>query len=373
MQYRLVTFEIMQKGTAHTTSSMNPVLRLLADPAYRWFRHTFFIVVGLILSFKDDVYVPELIRSDPAIVKGMLKLDISLFFLLMGLMYLQILVFVPKLLFRSKMFWFAVSFFGCIVFAYLAAWFFDDTFSRPVMPGNNLIPHIELSFTDLIEKGLIIGIMMGCVIGLMVFKKWLNDVQRMNDVERTNLKTELDQLKSQVNPHFLFNTLNNLHVLIKTDPEKATQVVLGLSDLLRYQLYDSSREKIIFTKDIAFLENVLALEKIRKDDFTYTIHTEGKTEGIAIPPFIFIPFVENAVKHGASSVGHSYLHLNFKITDSHLFFTAENSKPPIKHKSVGGLGLKNIQRRLELLYPGTHTVTITEDAAKYIVNLTIPL
>jgi hypothetical protein len=373
MRYRLVIFEIMQKAPVHNTTTMNPVLRLIADPTYRWFRHSLFIVVGLILSFKDDIYIPEIIRSDPAIVQGMLKLDISLFFLLMGIMYLQILVFVPKLLFRSKMVWFAISFFACILTASLGAWFFDNTFSRPVMPGNNIIPHIELSLSDLIEKGLIIGIMMGCVTGLMVFKKWLTDVQHMNEVQRINLKTELDQLKSQVNPHFLFNTLNNLHVLIKTDPEKATQVVLGLSDLLRYQLYDSSREKIIFTKDIAFLENVLALEKIRKDDFSYTIQTEGKTEGIAIPPFLFIPFVENAVKHGASSVGHSYLHLGFKITGTQLIFSAENSKPTVKNKSVGGLGLKNIQRRLELLYPGTHILTVTDNATNYIVNLTIPL
>lgn len=351
---------------------MNPVLRVLTTPSSRWLRHAIFIVVGLILSFKDDIYVPEIISHDPAMVKGMLKLDIALFFLLMGLMYLQILVFIPRLLFRSKMFLFAVSFFVCIVIAYVGAWYFDYIFSRPVIP-NTVIPHIELSLTDFIAKGLIIGIMMGCVTGLMVFKKWVNDMQYINQVQQMNLKTELDQLKSQVNPHFLFNTLNNLHVLIKTDPGKASQVILGLSDLLRYQLYDSAKETILLRKDIAFLENLLALEKIRKDDFTYTLETEGKTEGISVPPFLFIPFVENAIKHGATSVGHSYVKLHFMIAGEKLFFTAENSKPRIKHDGIGGLGLKNIQRRLELLYPHIHTLKITEDETKYIVKLIIPL
>lgn len=91
----------------------------------------------------------------------------------------------------------------------------------------------------------------------------------MNELQRMNMKTELEQLKSQVNPHFLFNTLNNLLVLTKTDPEKASVVLLGLSDLLRYQLYDSAKEKIVLSKDIAFIRNFLSLEKIRKNDLAF--------------------------------------------------------------------------------------------------------
>src|SRR6185295_11462360 len=155
--------------------------------------------------------------------------------------------------------------------------------------------------------GAVSSVLLGSVIGLRVFKKWINDMQQMNELHQINLKTELEQLKSQVNPHFLFNTLNNLLVLTKTDPEKASQVLLGLSDLLRYQLYDSAREKILLSKDIDFIHNLLSLEKIRKNDFDYNIRTEGNTDGVTLPPFLFIPFVENAIKHGASTVGHSYL------------------------------------------------------------------
>ena len=92
-----------------------------------------------------------------------------------------------------------------------------------------------------------------------------------------------------------------------------------------------------------------------------------------LPPFLFIPFVENAVKHGASTVGHSYLNLDFIIKDKQLHFRAENSKPAVKQQLVGGLGLSNIKRRLELLYPDKHNLEITDSTDKYIVNLTIPL
>jgi hypothetical protein len=326
--------------------------------------------MGLILSFKGDVGVPEEIRS-AAVTRSVLIADSLSFIFILALLYLMLLVFVPRLLFRSKMFLFAVSFVGTITLIYLVVWFLDYYFLKPADPGN--MQHVELSFVNYIQVGAVCAVMLGAVVGLKVFKKWVTDMQRMNELQQINMKTELEQLKSQVNPHFLFNTLNNLLVLTKTDPEKASVVLLGLSDLLRYQLYDSAKEKIVLSKDIAFIHNFLSLEKIRKNDFTYTITTEGNMDSQLLPPFLFIPFVENAVKHGASTVGHSYLNLDFKITGKQLHFYSENSKPVVKQQTIGGLGLGNIKRRLELLYPGNHTLEITDSAYKYIVNLTIPL
>jgi LytS/YehU family sensor histidine kinase len=206
-----------------------------------------------------------------------------------------------------------------------------------------------------------------------VFVKWLRDTKRINELQQLSLRTELEQLRSQVNPHFLFNTLNNLYVLMNTNTEKASQVLLGLSDLLRYQLYDSAREKILLTKDIAFIRNLLDLEQIRKDDFNYEVKTSGNMQGVTLPPFIFIPFVENAIKHGASAVGHCYLKLSFTIEEGLLKFYAENSMPPVKHVGAGGLGLRNIRRRLQLLYPGNHQLDISENAYYYCVTLTLPV
>lgn len=300
-------------------------------------------------------------------------MDTLMFFIIMGTLYFLILVLIPRLLFRSKMLLFFLSCVVLFFIVYAASYVLEYYFLKPFFPNNELFQYTNFTLSDIIQKALVIAVMMGCIIGLKVFKKWIIDLHRMNELQQTNLKTELEQLKSQVNPHFLFNTLNNLHVLTKTDPEKASQVILGLSDLLRYQLYDSAKDKILLSKDIAFIHNLLTMEKLRKDDFTYEVHSEGKMDGIALPPFLFIPFVENAIKHGASSVGHSYLKLNFRITPEQLYFYSENSKPATKHNLVGGLGLKNIKRRLELLYPHQHTLEITEDATKYVVNLTLPL
>ena len=162
-------------------------------------------------------------------------------------------------------------------------------------------------------------------------------------------------------------------VLTKTDPEKASQVLLGLSDLLRYLLYDSSKDKIMMSKDLAFIQNLLTLEKIRKNDFAFQIHSDQQISNLSLPPFLFIPFVENAIKHGASTIGHSYLNLNFKIIDNKLHFTSENSKPLVKNNTIGGLGLKNIRRRLELLYPDNHILEINEEKEKYYVRLILSL
>ncbi|MEO8404714.1 MAG: histidine kinase [Chitinophagaceae bacterium] len=360
----------MQTGYNPITPFNNPLIRFISDDKYRWIRHALFILMGLILAFKGDVGMSDPVQS-AEVRKAVWLVDSVTFIFILGMLYLIMLVLIPRLLFRSRVFLFFLSIIIIIFLIYIVVYWLDLHYLRPVNPGN--MQHIEFSVIHFIQIGAVCAVLLGAVIGLKVFKKWINDIRRMNELHEINLKTELEQLKSQVNPHFLFNTLNNLLVLTKTDQEKATQVLLGLSDLLRYQLYDSTREKIILTKDIAFIQNLLALEKIRKNDFTYTIHTNGNVDGQTLPPFLFIPFVENAIKHGASTVGHSYLTLNFNVADNQLHFSSENSKPAIKNATIGGIGLGNIKRRLELLYPGNHTLEIIDSADKYIVNLTIPL
>lgn len=359
----------MQTGTDIIAPFNNPLIRFISDSKYRWLRHTLFILVGLILAFKGDIGVSD--ERSPEARRAVLLVDSVSFIFILSMLYLLVQVLVPKLLFRSRVFLFAIFFFVIISIIYLVVWLLDYYYLRSVHLTN--MQHIEFSVVHYIQIGTVCAVLLGAVVGLKVFKKWISDVQRMNELQRTNLKTELEQLKSQVNPHFLFNTLNNLLVLTQTDPQKASQVLLGLSDLLRYQLYDSAREKIVLSKDIAFIHNLLTLEKIRKNDFTYTIHTEGNIDGQNLPPFLFIPFVENAIKHGASTIGHSYLTLNFRVTGKQLYFSSENSKPPVKSSTIGGLGLGNIKRRLELLYPGNHSLEIKDSSDKYIVNLTIPI
>ena len=364
----------MNTALNFSTTPINPLFNFITAPKYRWLRHALFIGIGIVLSFKGDVGMTNDMRT-PEVMRAVIIADVLSFISIMSMLYVMMLVLIPKLLFRSRFVLFVLSFIAVDALIFVAVWLIDLFLLKPVDPGDGSMnmQHIQFSLLHFIELSLVSAVLQGSVVGFSVFKKWINDVQRMNELQQMNLKSELDQLKSQVNPHFLFNTLNNAVVLIKTDPDKASQVLLGLSDLLRYQLYDSTKEKISLKKDITFIENLLSLEKIRKDDFAYEVHVDGKTDGIMLPPFLFIPFVENGIKHGASSVGHSYLKLNFRITATHLYFYSENSKPAIKNNSVGGLGLKNILRRLELIYPGSYQLDIKDEPAKYIVYLTIPL
>lgn len=352
----------------------NPVMNFVTGRRFRWVRHVVFILVGLLLAFKGDIDAPKNDRTD-AEMNAILWVDAISFVVITGIIYLIVQVFVPKLLFRSRTLLFGLAFIISIVAIYLLVIVTDHLFLLPAdkLDGRINLAHTEFSIVSFLQLCLVSAVLLGSVVGIKVFKKWIDDVRRMNEIQQINLKSELESLKSQVNPHFLFNTLNNLLVLTKTDPEKASQVLLGLSDLLRYQLYDSAKEKIILSKDIDFIRNLLALEKIRKDDFSYDIRVEGTTDGIVLPPFLFIPFVENAIKHGASSVGHCYLNILIRIRDQRLHFTAENSKPTVNKKEIGGIGLANIKRRLELLYPDQHSLMIKDEANKYSVNLSIPL
>jgi LytS/YehU family sensor histidine kinase len=215
---------------------------------------------------------------------------------------------------------------------------------------------------------------LGAATGYKIFKKWMADNERLNQLRNEQLKEELNQLKNQVNPHFLFNTLNNLDTLIQTDSKRASQVVLGLSDILRYQIYESNRDHILLSKDIDMLYQYLLLEKIRRDRFNYEILVESKIDGVLLPPLIFINFVDNALKHSLDNRNASYVRIKFNIIDKRLFFEIENSKPSfITQRETGGFGLKNIKRRLDLLYEKNYDLILTDEPNKYTVSLNIPL
>jgi LytS/YehU family sensor histidine kinase len=207
-----------------------------------------------------------------------------------------------------------------------------------------------------------------------LFQQWISDAQLIHDLELAKAGAELEQLKNQINPHFLFNMLNNANVLIEDDPKKASQVLVKLSDLLRYQLYDSSRDKVLLTSDVHFLEDFLNLEKVRRDNFNFLISKEGGLSGVQVPPLLFISFVENAVKHNNDSAKSSYVNLFFDVRRTELVFKCINSKPAVKAiNKPSGLGMANIERRLELLFPSTHDLKIEDNLETYCVTLTLKL
>ncbi len=323
----------------------NVLFRFLISPDRRIFRHVLFIVsIGTVLYNSNSVIASPV--------------TIFLYFII--LFYVNMYVLVPKLLFRNKNLEYCLSVIGILFIVAVCGHFFN-----PFSKDNGL--NIPLfSFLTVL--------LLAASSSIKLFQKGMMDKQLIYELEQSKTYVELEQLKNQINPHFLFNMLNNANVLTKKDPDKASQVLVKLSDLLRYQLYDSAREKVLLTSDIHFLEDFLNLEKVRRDSFDFLISKEGDLSGVQIPPLLFIPFVENAVKHNNDATKSSYVNLYFDVRNNELFFKCINSKPVLKSgNSTGGLGLTNVRRRLELLFPATHSLSIEDGSETYCVTLTIKL
>lgn len=226
----------------------------------------------------------------------------------------------------------------------------------------------------LLPSALTFGLQIVAVAAFMSFKKWLEDNERAEELRAATLVTELKFLKSQINPHFLFNMLNNANILIDENPDMSSQILIKLDDLLRYQMSDSTRDKVYLSADISFLRDFLDLEKTRRDEFEYAISETGDISNIQVAPLLFIPFVENAIKHNHNDEGLSYVYLSFSVHNNILNFTCENSiSQDESEKKIGGIGLANIKRRLDLLYKDNYVLQQTKTDTNYTVNLELKL
>lgn len=201
--------------------------------------------------------------------------------------------------------------------------------------------------------------------------------QRMLEVIKEKSEAELNFLKSQVNPHFLFNSLNSVYFLIdKANPE-AREALHKFSEMLRYQLYEMNGDSIPIEKEISYLKDYVDLQKLRKDEhYVVEFNCSPAVKGFSIPPLLLIPFVENAFKH----ISHHKDQMNFvtiemKRTDKHFHFVVTNSRNASESttEQAGGIGLNNVLRRLQLLYPQKHSIEINESAENFIVELRLKI
>lgn len=192
-------------------------------------------------------------------------------------------------------------------------------------------------------------------------------------LEKQRLESELQYLKAQVNPHFLFNAINSVYFLIKKNPDVAAETLIKLSDLLRFQLYDCSDEHIPVEKEMEYLKNFVELEKIRKGGkVKVNFEIAEGTSGLIIAPFMMIPFLENAFKHVSTfSDKENFIQVSISKDDNKLKASFLNSSDNLVRHEVGGIGLKNVKRRLELLYPGKHQLLIKDEGGIFEVDLTL--
>lgn len=202
----------------------------------------------------------------------------------------------------------------------------------------------------------------------------------VTEIESNRLQAELNSLKAQINPHFLFNTLNNIYSYSLFKSEKTPEMILKLSGLMNYIIYECQADQVSLKKEINFIHNYMELEKMRvEDSLKINLNIQDSPTDFSIAPLLFVPFLENAFKHGANVQGQNpFIHLKLEVNDSgHLHFECKNPRDDhdlddLPEKN-GGIGLDNVRKRLQLLYPGRHVLTIDEEATQYSVKLEIQL
>lgn len=209
--------------------------------------------------------------------------------------------------------------------------------------------------------------------GYGLFNYVVKEEQLKQEKQQERLQSELSFLRSQISPHFIFNILNSIVYLIRSKSELAEPVTIKLSELMRYMLYESENAQIPLEKELSYLKNYIELQKVRfEEDVEINLNTEGEATTQLIEPMLMIPFVENAFKHGVGMVLNPIIDVSLKTTEKELFFTVKNKIAPETREdkdSSSGIGLKNVNRRLELLYPNAHRLEIQNKDGWFIVNL----
>jgi two-component system LytT family sensor kinase len=327
--------------------------------------HVFFwtLVFGVWYFLRYQDYASTGIAVTVTLIK---ILDLAL------MVYITNYVLIPLLFYRKKYFWFVLAFILMVVASSTLKMMIlgrvTGDIQMATLSGNlksriydNVIPHFFL-------------VIAGAAIKLMVDYTKLQ--QRMAETAREKAEAELNFLKSQINPHFLFNSLNSVYFLIDKKNTEARESLHKFSDMLRYQLYELNGAKIPIEREVIYLRDYVDLQKLRKDEhYSVAFSSSPSVKGFAIEPLLLVPFVENAFKHVSHfSSKTNYIKLDMQRENGHFTFTAENSKESTKTtEKPGGIGLVNVKRRLELLYPGKYQLSIQNDAEKYKVKLTLEL
>lgn len=219
-------------------------------------------------------------------------------------------------------------------------------------------------------------LLMGMNLGVKLYFRSQEDADILSQIEKHALERQLQYLKYQVNPHFFMNTLNNIHALVDIDPERAKTSIVELSKLMRYVLYEGNNKLTSLSREVQFLNNYVRLMSMRySDNVRISLDVPEILPDSMLPPLLLVIFVENAFKHGISYRTKSFVEISLKPQADRLLFNCRNSRQqkPQDENMKGGVGLSNVRRRLDLLFPGNYTLDIKEKEDTYTVYLDIPL
>ncbi|MCD8540277.1 MAG: histidine kinase [Leadbetterella sp.] len=206
----------------------------------------------------------------------------------------------------------------------------------------------------------------------------LSQSRKAEEEKAERMRSELAFLRSQISPHFIFNILNSIVYLIRVKSENAEKVTIELSKLIRYMLYESENKYVLLEKEIEYLENYAGLQKVRfGEDVDIQIHIEGNPSGLSLEPMLLIPFVENAFKHGVGLLKDPFITIHLKLSEGNVMEFSVRNKCGTNEEEAkdrdSGIGIKNVRRRIELLYPGAHELKLREENGIFDVYLRLIL
>jgi len=301
----------------------------------------------------------------------------SVFFI--AFYYVNTYLIIPKLLDHKKFLSYTLIILALLVFAGFIPRIYHLLFSdlQPQLPPPGRPPRAR-NF-PLVNSGNIAIFLMVFVFstGIKVINEWLRSEQRTKEIANEKLQAELSFLKAQINPHFLFNTLNNIYALASSQSEHTAAAVMKLSNIMRYVLSDARNDLVPLEKEILFTSHYIELQKMRLTDKTSIDFTiKGDPVGKQIAPLMLLPFVENAFKYGISTREWSPIRILLEINKESLYFSISNNKhlnTSLKITDNTGIGISNTQRRLDLLYEGRYELIIDDKSNEFSVHLNIPV
>ena len=328
----------------------------------KWLQHSVFWVLSF-YAIGDYFAISNAVQSIDFFYSGLFH--VSLVFLV----YVNLQWLIPSLLQKRNYLLYVLGAPALILAAY---GLHELTFEivLPVLPTE----YYMVSFTDWEVLVTIFAIYFVLTTLLKLSKSWYV----LQKVEKEKLAIELNSLKTQVNPHFLFNSLNSIYSLSLAKSERTPETVLELSNLLRYMLYEVKEDTADLGKELEMMESYVELQKLRADQSTeVSFKVLGEPEGIHIAPLLFFPLIENSFKHGVKGVSdQAYVRILLNADKSSVSFGIENNKgqvDDVEKGKFGGIGLENVKRRLSLIYPGKHRFEIEESEEEYKVKLSIEL
>ncbi|MBQ6768967.1 MAG: histidine kinase [Prevotella sp.] len=303
------------------------------------------VAQALLLSF--IMLSPGLISYISSRDGGMVTqaLWISAFWLgpMVGVYLLNFYLFIPLLWFRNRFWLFGIANVVLIILSNL------HLISNDI---SNLPNYVQVGFSSFVMISFLLCLM---AIGIALSIRYM---MRRSERKQKEVEAELAWLKNQINPHFLFNTLNNISSLAQIDADETQEAIIQLSDLLRYAMYETNKPKVRLDGEVEFMRNYIDLMKLRCNEMTtvnsqFTIHNSQ----LEVAPLLFISLIENAFKHGVNSNAPATIDISLEQQDDMLVFNCDNTNnpKPTKDRSGSGIGLKNTRRRLDLLYPGRYT------------------